>query len=448
MDSFSDNPKSIGRYIVHTTHIPERAAQLTDFPFELNSRIKDFLNSNGISSLYEHQAEMFSKAAEGNNIVITTSTASGKTLSFLLPVLQQILNNPQSRAIFIYPTKALASDQLRAIKPFLEYFGSNTINAGVYDGDTPINERRRIRNSANIILTNPEMLNFAFLPHHNKHGYSFIFSNLKYVVIDELHTYRGAFGSHLSNLFRRLRRICNYYNSSPQFFCSSATIANPIELAETICHRKFILIDKDGSPAPEKRHSLVQPPHYGKNTEEKMPVSSLAAELIPELAVQRHSFIAFCKSRKAVEVILKESRDSLKHDGVPGADLSELISGYRAGYKAEERKEIERKMVSGQIRGLISTNALELGIDIGKIDTAVLVGYPGIRHRSGNNQEEPAAAVCPAAHTFYLIIFLLTNILLLNRIVFLIQKVKRLLLIRTIYLFSWLTSELQPQNCR
>lgn len=379
MDSFSDNPKSIGRYIVHTTRIPERTARLRDFPLELNSKITEFLNSKGINKLYEHQAEMFSKSTEGNNIVITTSTASGKTLSFLLPVLQQILNNPQSRAIFIYPTKALASDQLRAIKPFLEYFGSNAINAGVYDGDTPVNERRRIRNSANIILTNPEMLNSAFLPHHNKHGYNFIFSNLKYVVIDELHTYRGAFGSHLSNLFRRLRRICNYYNSSPQFFCSSATIANPVELAETICHRKFILIDKDGSPAPEKRYSLVQPPHYGRNTEEKMPVSSLAAELIPELAVQRHSFIAFCKSRKAVEVILKESRDSLKHDGVPGADLSELISGYRAGYKAEERKEIERKMVSGQIRGLISTNALELGIDIGKIDTAVLVGYPGTK---------------------------------------------------------------------
>ena len=177
MGNFFDDPKSIGRYVVHTKYIPERAAKLSDFPLELNSRIKDFLNSNGINSLYEHQAEMFSKAAEGNNIVITTSTASGKTLSFLLPVLQQILKNPQSRAIFIYPTKALANDQLRAIKPFWEFFGSNTINAGVYDGDTPVNERRRIRNSANIILTNPEMLNSAFLPHHNKHGYNFIFSN-------------------------------------------------------------------------------------------------------------------------------------------------------------------------------------------------------------------------------------------------------------------------------
>ena len=218
----------IDNYIVDKRYIPSREAIYSDYPKEMLPQIKEYLSQSGIKQLYQHQTEMFNKAIAGNNIVITTSTASGKTLGFLLPVLQQILLDPQSRAIFIYPTKALASDQFRAIRPLLDYFGENTINAGVYDGDTPVNERSQIRNSANIILTNPEMLNSAFLPNHNHNGFNFIFSNLKYVIIDELHTYRGAFGSHLSNVFKRLKRICKYYNSDPQFLCSSATIANPV----------------------------------------------------------------------------------------------------------------------------------------------------------------------------------------------------------------------------
>lgn len=379
MDSPHGYTNPINRYIIWKKIIPRRNAVYSDYPEELLPEIQAYLRQSGINSLYQHQAEMFSKAIAGNNIVITTSTASGKTLSFLLPVLHQILKDPQSRAIFIYPTKALASDQYRALKPFLEYFGKEKIDAGVYDGDTPVNERSRIRNSSNIILTNPEMLNSAFLPHHNKNGFNFIFSNLKFVVIDELHTYRGAFGSHLSNVFRRLSRICSYYKSSPQFFCSSATIANPVELAETICGRKFCIIDKDGSPASEKNYMLVQPPYIGKDKAYRKPVSDIAAELVPYLAINKHNFIAFCKSRKAVEVVLKESCDHLKNDEIPGADYSGLISGYRGGYKPEERKAIEKGMVSGQLRGLISTNALELGIDIGKIDTAVLAGYPGTR---------------------------------------------------------------------
>lgn len=371
--------KPIDSYIIDERHVPRREAIYSDYPEGMLPEIKGYLSQSGIKQLYRHQAEMFKKALAGDNVVITTSTASGKTLSFLLPVLQQILSDPQSRAIFIYPTKALASDQFRAIRPILDYFGENIINAGVYDGDTPVNERSQIRNSANIILTNPEMLNSAFLPNHNHNGFNFIFSNLKYVVIDELHTYRGAFGSHLSNVFKRLKRICRYYNSAPQFLCSSATIANPVELAETICGSKFQLIDKDGSPSAEKAYRIIQPPIVDPVKHSRRSVSTMTAELVPQLVVKNRSFIVFCKSRRAVEVVLKESRDRLKNDGIQGADYSSLISGYRAGYKPKERKEIENKIVNGQLLGLISTNALELGIDIGKIDTAVLAGYPGTR---------------------------------------------------------------------
>lgn len=364
--------------IIKEKVIPPRKATYSDFPEMLLPEIKQYLiQQSGISKLYCHQAEMFEKSLEGSNIVITTSTASGKTLSFLLPILQEILKNPLTRAIFVYPTKALASDQYRNIKPILQYFGKNKIQAGVYDGDTPVNERSRIRNSANIILTNPEMLNSAFLPHHNNYGFNFIFSNLKYIVIDELHSYRGAFGSHLANVFKRMERVSKYYNSSPQFLCSSATIANPIELAENICGKSFTLVDNDGSPAPEKHYYIWQPPIV--DSDYRVPPAEEAANLIPKMVLQDCSFIAFCKSRKAVEVILKESRDKLKYDGITGQDFSNLIAGYRGGYKPEERKEIEQKMVAGKLKGLVSTNALELGIDIGSVDSTIITGFPGTR---------------------------------------------------------------------
>jgi len=371
--------KKIGKRIVFEKIVPARKAEYADFPERLLPEIGQYLSAEEhISRLYSHQTAMFNEAADGRNVIITTSTASGKTLGFLLPVLQDILKNPQTRAIFIYPTKALASDQYRNLAPVLDYFGKNRIRAGVYDGDTPVNERSRIRSSANIILTNPEMLNSAFLPHHSNYGFNFIFANLKYIVIDELHAYRGAFGSHLSNLFRRLSRVCRYYHSSPQFLCSSATIANPVELAENICGKPFSLIDQDGSPAPEKKYYLWQPPNV-RGTEYRISPAREAAELIPQLVVDQHLFIAFCKSRNAVEIVLKESRDRLRYDGIAGQDLSGLISGYRGGYKPLERKAIEQKMIGGQLRGLVATNVLELGIDIGRLDSAVLVGFPGTR---------------------------------------------------------------------
>lgn len=369
-------------FTVYRKILPERSAVYADFPASLHNDIKEYLSGQGIERLYVHQAQMYEEAEEGKHVVITTSTASGKTLSFLLPVLQSILENPLTRAIFVYPTKALASDQYRALEPILEYFGEGRISAGVYDGDTMTAERSRIRKSANIILTNPEMLNAAFLPNHSNYGFDFIFTNLKYVVVDELHSYRGAFGAHLANIFRRMKRVCDYYQSKPQFLCSSATIANPVELAQRICGADFSLIDRDGSPAPEKEYRIIQPPEikgmndkiYGRRA-----ASTVAADLIPQLVEEGHHFIAFGKSRRNVEVILKEARDKLDATGFLSEGNSGRIAGYRGGYTPLERKEIERKMMDGELAGLVSTNALELGIDIGQLDVTVIVGYPGTR---------------------------------------------------------------------
>ena len=368
--------------VIYTKKVSARPAQYAPFPEYLSGDIRAYLESRGIRGLYSHQAEMFERAQRGENVVITTSTASGKTLGFLLPVLQAVLENPLTRAVFIYPTKALASDQYRALLPVLEYFGGGRIAAGVYDGDTPPAERSRIRRSANIILTNPEMLNAAFLPNHSRYGFDFIFSNLKYVVIDELHSYRGAFGAHLANIFRRMKRVCNYYHSAPRFLCSSATIANPVELAEKICGEKFTLVEQDGSPAPEKEYCIVQPPEIRGSDDRaygRISASAVAADLIPQLVEEDHHFIAFGRSRRNVEVILKEARDKLDAAGFLSRGSSERIAGYRGGYTPLERREIERKMAEGELSGLVSTNALELGIDIGSLDTTVLVGYPGTR---------------------------------------------------------------------
>ena len=358
--------------IIKTKIIEERKAEYSNIPSTMLPELSKYLVDSGIEKLYSHQSEMFIKALERKNIVITTSTASGKTLSFLLPVLQDILLNPSSRAIFIYPTKALASDQFRTIKAIADYFGEDKLQVGTYDGDTLVNERSKIRNNANIILTNADMLNTAFLPNHSKYNFDFIFSNLKYVVIDEMHTYRGAFGAHFANVLKRLKRICKYYNSKPRFLTSSATIANPIELAENLCGEEFELISRDGSPSARKNIFIWQPPLI-KKTQYRVSTIKETAVLLPDLVMNNSKFINFCKSRKNVEVLLKEVRDKLQDEG---ADYSQLVSGYRGGYKAEERKQIENSMITGKLRGLISTNALELGIDIGSLDTVDDTGFP------------------------------------------------------------------------
>lgn len=368
--------------IIYKKTIPEKAPIYAEFPSNLHPDIQSFLVKQNIQFLYIHQAETFCEAVNGKNIVITTPTASGKSLCFFLPVIQEILQNPVTRAIFVYPTKALAADQYRALKPWIEYFGEHRLSAGVYDGDTPPDERKRIRERANIILTNPDMLNGSMLPNHSKYGFDFIFANLKYIVLDELHVYRGAFGSHLANVFRRLSRLCRYYHSDPHFLCSSATIANPVELAEKICGKTFTCISRSGAGMAERTYCLIQPPEkldrdgnpYGKES-----VISVAADLLPQLMEEKESFLAFAKSRKNVEILVKETRDHLENSGFLGSAKKEEISGYRGGYTPQERKDIEKRMISGELTGLVSTNALELGIDIGKINTTALVGYPGTR---------------------------------------------------------------------
>lgn len=387
----------IDKMIVYSRTVPARGAEYADYPAELMPELAEYLRQGGMKRLYSHQAEMFRLAQQGENVVITTSTASGKTLGFLLPVLQEILRNPRTRAMFIYPTKALASDQYKALQPVLEYFGEGRISAGVYDGDTAPAERSRIRRSANIILTNPEMINGSFLPNHSRYGFDLFFANLRYVVIDELHIYRGAFGSHLANVLRRLERVCRYYHSSPQFLCSSATIANPLELAGGICGRAFVQVEKDGAPKAERHYIFLQPDKildkYGKEIGQTS-AAAVAANLLPELMERGTSFIAFVSSRRNVEVVLKETRDLLegmdagKAEPWSGAKSGRMravrpeelminrIAGYRGGYTPRERKEIEKRMNQGELLGLVATNALELGIDIGQLDATVLVGYP------------------------------------------------------------------------
>ncbi len=374
--------KEINELVIYKKIVEARAAEYVDYPDQMNPDICEYLSESGITRLYTHQAEMFERAMKGENLVITTSTASGKTLSFLLPILQEILKDPKTRALFIYPTKALAADQFRFLKSVLAFFGEDRIQAGIYDGDTGPAERSRIRKSANIILTNPEMVNGAFLPNHSNYGFDFLFTNLKFVVIDELHSYRGAFGSHLANIFRRLSRVTGYYHSDPQFLCSSATIANPVELAEKICGKSFGLIDHDGSPSPSREYLIVQPPEV-KGTNDmvygRYGAASVASVLVPQLVEKQHHFIAFGRTRRTVEVVLRESRDKLNAAGFLSMAGSHRLSGYRGGYTPIERKEIERKMTSGEILGLVSTNALELGIDIGSLDRTVLIGYPMTR---------------------------------------------------------------------
>lgn len=379
MRSIQDILENYGGRIIAKKKLKARIASFANIPNQMNEELKDCIQKMGYKKLYSHQAEMYEKALQGKSVVITTGTASGKSLSFYLPVIQRILENPSRRAVFIYPTKALTKDQLRNIVEFVEYFGKNRIQAGIYDGDTPANERSRIREEANIILTNPDMINATFLPNHNRYGFPHLFANLDFLVIDELHAYRGAFGSHVSNVMRRLLRICNYHGNTPRFLCSSATIANPAELAENICHQKFEWIEKDGSPAPEKEIHFWQP-EFIKEAQRKRSVVEELKELLPDLIENCTRLITFCMSRRETEVVTKECRDILAQDPLKlGPDFSDKISAYRGGYTPLERARIEKDLLDGNIYGVVSTSALELGIDIGALDMVVMGGFPGTR---------------------------------------------------------------------
>lgn len=374
--------KNYSGQILRVEELPEREPLYGSLPDgAVDLRVLDALSEMGIERLYSHQAEAIEHVLNGRSVVVVTGTASGKTLCYNVPVVNSILADPLSTSLFIYPTKALAQDQLRAINRFCESSGHIRFVAGVYDGDTPQNERRRVRDRAAVTLTNPDMLHQGILPRHSH--WNRVFSNLRFVVLDELHSYRGVFGSHLANVLRRLKRICAHYGSSPQFICCSATIGNPREHAERITGEPMELVNRDGSPRGPKKFVFWNPPVLAEQsgTGEKPVVggerrSSLgeAVELMTSLVKENIQTIAFVRTRLMAELLLRSTRERL---AAISPRLAKAVEAYRSGYLPEERREIERRLATGEILGVASTNALELGIDIGSLDASILVGYPG-----------------------------------------------------------------------
>jgi len=349
---------------------PATEGTFQDIPVSVDTRLRDALKRRGIERLYTHQAEAFEQIESGKNTVIVTPTASGKTLCYNLPVLNGLLADANARAMYLFPTKALAEDQLHEFQKAVDAMGSD-LRAFTYDGDTPQDARRAIRQRANIVLTNPDMLHTGILPHHTK--WVKLFENLRYIVIDELHYYRGVYGSHLANLLRRLRRICEFYNSKPQFICCSATIANPRELAEALTEAPFELIDKNGAPRGEKFFVFVNPPVVNHQLGIRRSYLAETRRVASEFLKRQLQIIVFAQSRLSTEILTTYLKDDF--EGIPGAP--EKIRGYRGGYLPLRRREIEKGLREGAVRAVVSTNALELGIDIGALDVSVMAGYPG-----------------------------------------------------------------------
>jgi DEAD/DEAH box helicase domain-containing protein len=354
--------------------MPAVAASFAPYPEGTDPRLCASLASRRIEHLYTHQAEAFAHILAGRNVVTTTPTASGKTLCYNAPVLDAILKDPSTRALYLFPTKALAQDQLAELHALSELVTESTdLDIGVftYDGDTPSDARRAIRGKAHVVLSNPDMLHSGILPHHPR--WAKLFENLRFVVIDELHAYRGVFGSHLSNILRRLQRICRHYGSDPVFICSSATIANPRELAEGLTGRPFELVDRNGAPRGEKFFLFVNPPVVNAQLGIRRSYLAEARRVSLEFLKHNLQLILFAQSRLAVEILTTYLKDAFH--GPPGA--ADVIRGYRGGYLPNRRREIERGLRQGQVRAVVSTNALELGIDIGALDVSVMAGYPG-----------------------------------------------------------------------
>ena len=417
-------------------HLPARPGEYAPFPEGVQDRLRQALLEQGIAQLYSHQAEAFGLIRAGKNVVIVTPTASGKTLCYNLPVLNRVVEDPGARAMYLFPTKALAEDQLHELQGAVDAMGS-PIRAFTYDGDTPQDARKAIRERANVVLTNPDMLHSGILPHHTR--WAKVFENLRYFVIDELHYYRGVYGSHLANLIRRLKRICAFYGSAPQFICCSATIANPRELAESLTEERFELIAHSGAPMGEKYFVFYNPPVVNRELGIRRSYLNEAKRLAVEFVQRGQQTLVFANSRLATEVLVTYLKDALEGRGpisanlgplAPGGagprpvragetacptmavnapvragetacpTLQEAVRGYRGGYLPRERRQIERKLREGEIRCVVATNALELGIDIGGLDAAVLAGYPGTiastwqrAGRAGRRQATSAAVL-------------------------------------------------------
>jgi DEAD/DEAH box helicase domain-containing protein len=344
-----------------------RPARAVPLPDDLRPDVRRALLDRGIDALYAHQAEARERARSGAHVLVATGTASGKSLAFNLPVLEGLLDDPHARALYLYPTKALAQDQARA----LDALGLSGLTVRIYDGDTPHDVRRGIRRQANVILTNPDMLSVGILPHHGDSGWENVFYNLRYVVVDEAHVYRGVFGSHVANVLRRLRRLAARGPSAPRFMLASATIGNPAELGCSLIGEDVEVVADDSAPRAERTIALWNPPLIDSELGQRASGLGEAARLLAELVARDLRTICFVKSRKAAELIHRFASQRLP------TELSSRLSPYRAGYTPGQRREIERRLVEGELLGVTATDALELGIDVGLLDCAISVGFPG-----------------------------------------------------------------------
>src|SRR5687767_12664796 len=379
-----------GEELAHLAVEPAREGRTEPFPDDLDPRVASALVAQGITALYRHQAEAWGATRAGRHVIVTTGTASGKSLAFNLPVLDLLAREPKSRALYLYPTKALAQDQARA----LGAFGLKGVKPAIYDGDTETERRWQIRRWANVILTNPDMLHVGLLPHHDRWGD--LLANLRYVVVDEAHVYRGVFGSHVANVLRRLRRLARAYGSEPQFVLASATIANPGELAASLPGEPAIVVDSDAAPRTERTIELWNPELL--DAELGVRASSLgdASRLLATFVENGRRTICFAKSRRAVELIHRFASDRLE------PALAARIAPYRAGYTPSPRRELEGRLMAGELLGVTATDALELGIDIGSLDCAISVGFPGtvssLRQQWGRaGRRSPGLAVLVAS---------------------------------------------------
>jgi DEAD/DEAH box helicase domain-containing protein len=392
-----ERPETDDPRITAAKRLAAAPAEFAAFPDALDARVRAVLAARGLSRLYSHQADAIGHALAGRHVVITTPTASGKTLCYNAPVVDAICRAPSTRALYLFPTKALAQDQLTELQALADEMArALAIELGVftYDGDTPQDARRAIRNRAHVVLTNPDMLHSGILPHHPR--WAKLFENLRFVIIDELHAYRGVFGSHLANVIRRLHRVARHYGSDPVFVCSSATIANPRELAEGLTGRTFELVEKSGAPRGEKMFVFVNPPVVNRQLGIRRSYLSETRRVASEFLRRTLQTIVFAQSRLATEILTTYLKDEFEKE--PGT--RDIVRGYRGGYLPNRRRDIEKGLRQGTVRAVVSTNALELGIDIGALDVAVLAGYPGTiastwqrAGRAGRRQGRSAAVL-------------------------------------------------------
>ncbi len=374
---------------------PPRPPHTLPFPNEIPASLREALSTLGIASLYAHQHSAWTHVQQNKNIILSTSTASGKTLAYNLPVLSAIIHHPQTRALYLFPTKALAQDQFSN----LQFFQASITNlkSSIYDGDTPQSQRPIIRKTSNIVLSNPDMLHTGILPHHA--NWSEFFSNLKFIVIDEAHTYRGVFGSHVANVIRRLKRVAKFYGANPQFILASATIGNPKELAQKLIEEPVELIDNDGSSKGERHFIIYNPPVTDASLGLRKSAILESVRLTTDLLKHNIQSVVFARTRRTVEIILTNLQSLISNSPIPNSH----IRGYRSGYLPAQRREIEQGLRDGSVRTVVATTALELGIDIGGLGAAILVGYPGtiasVHQQAGRagRGDSPAVSVLVAS---------------------------------------------------